>query len=222
MFLGHIAVGFAAKRMAPRLNLGYLIGAALLIDLLWPFFLLAGLERAVIAPGDTAFTPLRFVSYPITHSLVGCAWWGALFAGLFLLKRRYWQGGLAILACTVSHWVLDVVTHRADMPLGPQGPYFGLALWNSVPATVLVEGALFAAGVWAYASATRGRSISLAILLVLLVAIYASLIFGPPPPDMRTVAYGGLLTWLFPFWAAWIDSSRKVIRPGSQAPRNLR
>ena len=70
MFIGHYAVGFASKRAAPRTSLGALIAAALLLDLLWPLFLLAGVETVRIEPGNTAFTPLAFDSYPWSHSLV--------------------------------------------------------------------------------------------------------------------------------------------------------
>ena len=75
MFLGHVAVGLAGKRIAPSVSLATWLSSAQLVDLLWPLFLLAGLEHVRIAPGITPFTPLDFYDYPITHSLVG-AWRG--------------------------------------------------------------------------------------------------------------------------------------------------
>jgi hypothetical protein len=75
MFLGHFGVAMAAKRVAPRPSLGTLLLAAMLVDAIWPVMLLAGWEKVEIVPGITAASPLRFVSYPWTHSLVaGCAW----------------------------------------------------------------------------------------------------------------------------------------------------
>jgi hypothetical protein len=71
VFLGHYAVALGAKRIAPRVSLGTLILAAQLADLLWPAFLLMGLEHVSIEPGITAASPLNFTDYPITHSLVG-------------------------------------------------------------------------------------------------------------------------------------------------------
>jgi hypothetical protein len=64
VFIGHLALGFAAKRVAPRVSLALLLGAAQLADILWPFFLALGLEQVRIDPGNTALTPLDFVSYP--------------------------------------------------------------------------------------------------------------------------------------------------------------
>jgi hypothetical protein len=78
MFIGHFAVGLASKRYAPQTSLGTLIAAAVLLDLLWPAFVLMGWEQVRIDPGNTAFTPLDFVSYPISHSLVGALGWATL------------------------------------------------------------------------------------------------------------------------------------------------
>src|SRR5260370_39145756 len=88
MFIGHIAVGFASKRIVPRASLGVLMAAPTLLDLLWPVFLAAGWEQVRIDPGNTAFTPLDFVSYPISHSLVAACGWGALFAPPYLGRTR--------------------------------------------------------------------------------------------------------------------------------------
>ncbi|HYG65880.1 MAG TPA: hypothetical protein VEL74_25085, partial [Thermoanaerobaculia bacterium] len=80
MFIGHFAVGLGAKRIAPSVSLGTLFLAGQLADLLWPTFVLLGLERVDIAPGITAVTPLDFVRYPYSHSLVALLGWAALLA----------------------------------------------------------------------------------------------------------------------------------------------
>lgn len=74
MFIGHFALGFAAKKVEPRLSLGVLLAAPQVLDLVWPLFVLAGVERVDVVPGDTAFTPLALVSMPWSHSLPA---WGA-------------------------------------------------------------------------------------------------------------------------------------------------
>ncbi len=112
MFIGHFAVGLASKRAAPRASLGVLMAAPNLLDLLWPIFLLLGWEQVRIEPGNTAFTPLDFVSYPISHSLVTACGWGALFALLYWARTRYTRGAVVIGLSVVSHWVLDFITHR--------------------------------------------------------------------------------------------------------------
>jgi len=213
MLIGHFAVAFAAKRAVPAVSLGTLFLAAQFIDGLWPIFNLLGLEHVEIAPGDTAFTPLRFVHYPITHSLLMCAVWAVLFGAEYYLVRRYRAGALMVAALVMSHWILDFVTHRPDLPLYPGGStYLGLGLWQSVPATVAVEGALFVAGLWLYLASTRPRDrtgvIALWALVVVFLAAYFGAVFGPPPPSPDAVAWSGLAGWLTVPWGYWIDQHR--------------
>ena len=215
MFIGHFAAAMAAKRAAPGVSLGWLFAAAQLPDLLWPPLLLAGVERARVAPGDTAFTPLAFEHYPWSHSLLMVALWGAMLAGLHRWRRGRAAGGAIVLgALVVSHWVLDWVTHRPDLPLVPgAGPRLGLGLWNSVAATLAVELLLFAAGVWLYARSTRPRDRTgrwaWAGLVAFLLVVHAANALGPPPPSMTAVAVGGLAIWLLVWWGAWADGHRR-------------
>src|SRR5262245_27648972 len=152
MFLGHFAVALTASRVEPRLRQGTAFVAAQLPDALWPYLLLAGVERVTIAPGDTAFTPLRFDSYPWSHSLVMVVAWGVLAAGLYAAAGGARRAAAWIAPLAVSHWLLDALSHRPDMPLLPRGgPLVGLGLWNSIPGTLALEGVLFAASVWLFA-----------------------------------------------------------------------
>src|SRR5438093_7074059 len=158
MFIGHFALGFAAKPVAPRVSLAVLFAAALLADLLWPLLVASGVERVRIDPGNTAFTPLDFVSYPYSHSLVMLVVWGVVLAALHGLgASRDGRTFAVLVALVVSHWLLDFVTHRPDMPLYPGGPTVGLGLWNSVGGTLVVELAMYGAGLWMYLRATRPR-----------------------------------------------------------------
>ncbi len=215
MFIGHFAVGLASKRVAPQASLGVLFAAPLLLDLLWPVFLLLGWETVRIEPGNTRFTPLAFESYPWSHSLLMAGVWALLFAGVYSSRTRYGTGAVVIGLAVLSHWVLDAVTHRPDLPLYPgRSPLLGLGLWNSVAGTLVVEGLMFAAGVWAYQSATRatdwvGRYASWALLAVL-AAMYGSALVGPPPPDAKSLAVFSLGGWIFPCWAAWVDRHRET------------
>jgi hypothetical protein len=83
MFIGHIALGLAAKRAAPRVSLAVLLSAAQFADLLWPVLVAFGVEQVRISPGITAFTPLEFVSYPYSHSLLLLVIWGVVFGAVF-------------------------------------------------------------------------------------------------------------------------------------------
>lgn len=210
MFVGHTAVALAAKRQAPQVSLGALMAAAYALDLLWPLFLIAGIEHVRIDPGNTAFTPLAFDSYPWSHSLLMVLGWGLVGGLLARALGTNRRGQIVIFVLVVSHWVLDAISHRPDMPLWPgRSPMVGLGLWNSVAATLLIEGLLFAAGIALYLRAapvrTRASRIAFWALVVFQLAIWASQPFGSPPPDTRTLAYVGLALWLFPLWGWFID-----------------
>jgi hypothetical protein len=221
MFIGHFALGFAAKKAAPRVPLGTLLLAVAFVDLLWPVFLLLGLEHVRIDPGNTAFTPLDFSSYPFTHSIPGSVFWARLLAGAWYSRRRIARGAGVIAALVLSHWVLDAVSHRPDMPILPGGPYVGLGLWNSIPATIIVEGAMFAAGVAVYARSTKandrvGRWGFVAVI-AFLSSMYVLSALAPPPPGERALAYGALAAWLLVPWPYWLDRHRSPV--AAAAPR---
>jgi len=214
MFLGHFGVGLAAKRAAPSASLGTLLLAAQLVDLVWPVLVLAGVEVVRIDPGNTAVTPLDFVSYPWTHSLAAAAAWGVLLGLIYLLFRRSARGALVIALAVVSHWVLDWISHRPDLPLYPGGPKVGLGLWQSLPAAVAVEIAIFVAGLALYLATTRpldrtGRW-GLAALVAFLLASYGGAVFGPPPPSVAAVAWVGFAGWLLPLAGVWVDRHRAL------------
>jgi hypothetical protein len=216
LFIGHLATAYAAKRLAPRASLGTLFAAAQLPDVLWPFLLLAGVERATIAPGDTAFTPMRFDSYPVSHSLLTVAAWGAAFGALHFWRQRRPRDAVVLAVLAVGHWVLDFVSHRPDMPLWPGGPRVGLGLWYSVPATVVVELAMFAAGLWLALSATRARDgvgrWGFAGLAALLLLIYAANVTSPPPPSIEAVGWAGAIgTVVLLGLAVWVDRHREAV-----------
>jgi membrane-bound metal-dependent hydrolase YbcI (DUF457 family) len=215
VFAGHFGLALAAKTAAPRTSLGTLTLAAQWVDLLWPAMLLAGLEQVRIAPGATAVTPLDFVRYPITHSLATGVLWGALVGAVYGRRAGYRRGAVVAGLLVVSHWFLDFLTHRPDLPLWPGGPKAGLGLWNSLPGTALVEGAIFFGGVWLYARATpsggRGR-VALALFAAFIALVQCASYFGPPPPSVQAIAVVGLAQWLLPPWAQWVD--RRRARPG--------
>src|SRR5215469_7670957 len=215
MFIGHFAAGFAAKRVAPRVSLAVLFLAAQLADVLWPIFVGIGLETVRIAPGITAVTPLDFVSYPYSHSLVALAIYGVALGAAcwWLLGGR--STFVVVAALVVSHWVLDVVSHRPDMPMYPGGRKYGLSLWNSLPATLLVEIAMFAAGVWLYAKTTRPRDAvgrwSFVALVVFLLIAYGANLAGGPPPSVAAIYWIGMVgSVVILLWSWWTDRHRTI------------
>ena len=216
MFIGHFAVGFAAKPLAPRTSLGTLLGAALLLDGLWPVFVLLGLEAVRIDPGNTRVTPLDFIRYPWSHSLAMAVVWAAALGFLYDRGRRHPPGAWVLGLAVVSHWVLDWVSHRPDLPLYPGGAArVGLGLWNSLAGTLAVEGGLFALGVWIYGRGTRPLdrrgARGLRALVAVLLVLYGASLFGPPPPSVTAIVWGDLAAWLLVAWAHAIDRHRAPV-----------
>ncbi|MBI5648126.1 MAG: hypothetical protein HY962_14435 [Ignavibacteriae bacterium] len=216
MFLGHYAVALAAKGAAPRISLARLILAAQLVDLIWPMLLLLGLEHVRIAPGDTAFTPLDFYDYPYTHSFLAALMWSLLAgAGVWTAYRRV-RDAVVLGLVVFSHWLLDVLSHRPDLPLAPGSDiHIGLGLWNNVAATIVVECLLFVVGAALYQRSTKAKdgtgTAALYGMLAFLAVIYVVNVFGPPPPNVDAIGWAGLLLWLFIPWAWWIEKHRSVV-----------
>jgi hypothetical protein len=215
MFLGHFALGMAAKRVTPRVSLAVLFAAAQLADLIWPILVATGIEVVRIDPGNTAFTPLDFVSYPYSHSLLTLILWAAAFGLAYRAATKRNGVTFVVLAALVtSHWVLDVATHRPDVPVVPGGPRYGLGLWNSIGATLTVELALFAAGVAIYATATRAKDArgrwGFVGLMAFLLLAYFGAAFGPPPPSVAALWITAVIgSVVITAWAWGVDRHRQ-------------
>jgi membrane-bound metal-dependent hydrolase YbcI (DUF457 family) len=214
MFVGHLAVALAAKQRAPTVNLGWLIFGVIAADLIWPILLLAGVEQVRIAPGATAFTPFVFEHYPWSHSLVMMMGWGLLLVAVARAARLPASVSVLLVLLVVSHWGLDFITHAPDMPLWPgDSPRFGLTLWNSIPGTILVEGALWVAAIVIYLRmrAQKGERPGWAFwsLVGVSTVLWLSGPFQPPPPSVRVIGWFGLVGWIVVPWAAWADRSRR-------------
>ena len=214
MFIGHFGLGFGAKPAAPAVSLGTLFIAGQFADLLWPVLVLLGYEHVEVQSGATAMTPLNFVSYPYSHSLLALCLGGIVFGAVYFAVRRSRVGAaLTVALLVVSHWVLDYVTHRPDMPLTISGPErLGLGLWNSIPGTLAVEIAIFAIGLALYLRETTPRdrigSVGLWGLVAFLLIVYVVNIVGPPPPSPAAVAWTAQAMWLLVIWGYWVDRHR--------------
>jgi len=218
MFVGHLAVAFATKRVAPKVSLGWLVAGVTALDLVWPILVLAGIERVSIVPGATAFTPLIFDYYPWSHSLVMAVVWGILLAGLARAAGVPRSAAPLLVALVVSHWVLDFVSHAADMPLWPgPSPHLGLGLWNSITWTLVIEGAMWVGGIVLYLQSHRftsgTRRVAFWALVVTSSALWASGPWSPPPPSVTALGWFGLMGWIIIPWAAWADGGGDAALP---------
>jgi hypothetical protein len=216
MFIGHFGVALAAKKAAPRTSPGTLILAAQFLDFLWPVFLLLGIEQVRIVPGAFAVSPLEFTDYPISHSLLMALVWAVLFGGTYHMLRGYARGAWVVAAAVLSHWVLDFIVHRPDLQLLPGVRLrVGLGLWNSSSASVAVETVFFGVGLSIYLSCTRGRDwvghFGFWALIAFLFFGWIGTLFAGAPPNLPSIAWGGLAMLLTVLWGWWADRHRAVI-----------
>lgn len=216
MFIGHFGVGLAAKKIDHEPSLGTLFFASQFIDLLWPLFLLIGLEKVKIDPGNTAFTPLDFYYYPFSHSFLGVLLWAIAFGIIYFLIKKRIGSSVLLGGLVMSHWVLDLITHRPDLPLFPWSDLkVGFGLWNSIGLTITVEGLIFVVGSYLYFKITKAVNVKgkvgLWSLLVFLCIVYVLNIFRPPPSSAEPIAFVGLSQWLLVAWGYWIDKNRSIV-----------
>jgi len=212
MFLGHYAVGLAAKKFAPQSSLGALMAAPILLDLLWPIFLLIGWEHVSIVPNRNQFLRLQFDFYPISHGLVAVIGWATLYAAVYFGVTRYLAGAIVIWAGVVSHWLMDLIVHLPDLQLYATSRAYGLGLWNHRWLAIALEVVLLAIGAWIYERQTRASDrigfYGYVGFVFFLMAAYAAVLIGPPPPSVKKLALVALLAWLMIPWAWWFDKHR--------------
>jgi membrane-bound metal-dependent hydrolase YbcI (DUF457 family) len=207
MFIGHFALAYGSRKWGPLPSLAVMFIAVQFLDLLWPLFVIAGIETFEIEVGNTALTPLNFTHYPYSHSLLMSILWAVLFAGVYFGFTKNRRGAFLLGCLVLSHWILDYLTHRPDLQLTPFSEVrVGLGLWNQPVVEVILETGLFLAGVFLYVkSAVITRKIAFWSLIIAFLAIHFLNLFGPPPPSVIAVAWSANLMWLFVIWAWWIE-----------------
>jgi hypothetical protein len=225
MFIGHFGVGLAAKKVATEVNLGLLFVSCQLLDLIWPVLVLGGTETVAVDHAATEVTPLDFVHYPYSHSLVMTLIYSLVGFAITRGNFRSVRVGVVVGFTILSHWILDLITHRPDLPLFFGGEKFGLGLWNSPWGTLAVEVGIFLIGIFLYLqSATifnRKRKLIFWSMIGFLSIIYIANIFGPKLPlDTPPAAIAGpaLAMWLIVIWAYYSD--RTISHHHSQACNN--
>ncbi len=195
MFVGHYGVSFAAKKAEPAIPLWVLFIAVQLLDVLWAPFVLLGIEKVRIVPGITASNPLDLYYMPYTHSLLAAIGWSVVAFLVYRVVRPIPPRAAAIVGVAVfSHWVLDFLVHRPDLPLYDNTAKVGLGLWN-LPAVALgLEALLLFGAMWLYLRHTVRRTAMLGFGVVML-AIQAYVFFGPPPASDKAAAATALIAY---------------------------
>ncbi|MCA0931422.1 hypothetical protein LCM02_03085 [Lutimonas saemankumensis] len=207
MFIGHYGVGLLAKRKENLPSLALMFIAVQLLDLIWPILVLFGVETLSVDPGNTKLTHLDFQYYPYSHSLLMAMVWSVLFSFGYYFFTKKKKGAFILGALVMSHWILDFISHRPDLPLSPFSDVkVGLGLWNHPVIEVILELGLFFTGAILYfKSSVYKRKKSYVFLILFLFVIHLMNIFGPPPPSEMAVAWSANLMWLIVIWAWWIE-----------------
>jgi hypothetical protein len=223
MLVGHFAVGLIAKRVEPKVSLGTATLASLLPDLLWCIFLIADIEHVrfkpgiIVQPGMRALDALEAPDVVYSHSLLMAVVWGALLAAAYFARRYSTRGAAVIFVAVLSHWLLDFVSHPPDMPLAPGlDTRLGLGLWNSIPATLAVEGLLWLAGLLLYVRQTRAETLAGRIIFWIIVAVltlaWINNLAAPPPANPSVIGISSLIFFSSMIAAMyWINRSRSNI-----------
>jgi FtsH-binding integral membrane protein len=214
MFIGHFGAGFAGKKFSKSASLGTYFMAAQWIDLIWPILLLLGIEKVEIRPGISSVTPLDFIYYPFSHSLVGVIVWAILFGLVYYLIKRNLKTSIVLGLLVISHWFLDLLVHIPDLPIFPGADIkVGLSLWNNLIVSALLEVLIFGLGAYLYLSVTKSKNktgtFSLIGLIAFLLLMYVANLFGPPPDSVEAIGIVGNAQWLIILWGYWIDKNRE-------------
>ena len=211
MFIGHYGPSFAGKAAKQRIPLWVLFLAVQLLDVFWAIFVLLGIEKVRIVPGITAVNPLDLYYMPYTHGLVTAALWSVLAAVAYygFRKRDGWMSAGIVGGAVFSHWILDFVVHRPDLPLYANRFKVGLGLWNYPVAASALEVVLLFGCMYLYMRATkpiaRGGGSGFLVLGSIMLVVQAIVFFGPPPSSDRAAAMTALLSYcLFAALAFWL------------------
>jgi hypothetical protein len=214
MFVGHYGVSFAAKRVEPSIPLWVLFLAVQFLDVLWAPFVLVGIEKVRIVPGFTASNPFDLYYMPYTHSLVGALLWscaGGLFYQVVARPSRR-RTSMVIALAVFSHWVLDVIVHRPDLPLYDNSAKVGLGLWNAPALAFGLEATLLLGGMWLCFRGQFARVPGTLVFGVLMFAVQAYVFFGPPPTSDRAFAWTALIAYAaFATVIWWLQDRRPAI-----------
>lgn len=213
MFVGHYGVSFAMKKAEASIPLWVLFVAVQLLDVAWAPFVLLGIEKVRVVPGITATNPLDLYYMPYTHGLIAALLWsaGALLLYRLAAPRARWTAALLVGAAVLSHWVLDFVVHRPDLPLYADTAKVGLGLWNHPVLAFGLEGALLFGGMWLYLRTNPPRRAAVVVFGLIMLAMQAYTFFGPPPASDNAIAVTAIALYaIFAFVIGLLERPRLV------------
>jgi hypothetical protein len=213
MFVGHYGVSFAAKRLDDSIPLWVLFVAVQLVDVVWAKLVFLGVEKVRIVSGFTATNPLDLTYMPYSHSLVAAVAWSAAAAIAYrlIVRRSTSRASFLVGFAVFSHWILDFVVHRPDLPLYDDTAKVGLGLWDRPALAFGLEAALLLGGIALFLSRRPARAVAWVVFGVFMLAIQASVFFGPPPGSGAQIAITALAAYgVFAVAAWWLADRRSA------------
>jgi hypothetical protein len=211
VFVGHYGVSFAVKAGRRDIPLWVLFLAVQLVDVVWAVLVLCGVEKLRIVPGITATNPLDLYYMPYTHGLITATAWSVLAAVAYRLWRANGGSRSAALVgiAAFSHWVLDLVVHRPDLPRFGDDHKVGFGLWNYRGPALGLEILFLFGGMWLYlrrAESSGGGGGSFVMAGVAMLAVHTFVFYGPPPVSGHAAAVSALAAYgIFAGVAWWLE-----------------
>lgn len=209
MFVGHYSASFIAKAIAPTVPLWLLLVAAQLVDIAWGLLVLSGVEHATL-DATLPSNPLVLQHMPYTHSLVATFVWSLIaFAIAHKAFRFDVRESMVVALVVASHWFLDLLVHRPDLPLLVNAPKLGFGLWNLPAIAYGFEVLLMLLAVWFCTRAMPVRADRRRYwhgLALILAVIQAGTSFGPNPSSLSGIVASALLLYFVIPWAGrWVE-----------------
>lgn len=220
MFIGHYSAAFLAKRVAPQVALPFYFVACQLVDFFWGVFVILGVEKVRIIPNFTASNPMDLYFMPYTHSLMAAGVWSLGAACIYFVlsprSSQFMRNALVVGAVVGSHWLLDFVVHRRDLPLLFDGIKVGMGLWDyRYPALLLELGLLWIGVIASLKQAGENRQRYLILAIAMSVIQVFTLIMPLPTMDyllaLQLLASFSALT----YGSYWADKTRAQRLPVS-------
>lgn len=225
MFIGHYGVSFAAKAVSKTVPIWILFLAVQFVDVIWAILVLLDIEKLRIVPGITATNPLDLYYMPYTHGLITTLIWGlAAGIGYYCIRSREpWKTAAIVALAVISHWLLDLLVHRPDLPLYGDVHKVGLGLWNYPAIAFTLEVILLFAGLVLYLRATpslsRGRRQGFVVSAGVMVLVQSVVFFGAPPASDDATAISALVSYaLFAAIAYALEPKTKQRSRPEQTP----
>jgi hypothetical protein len=224
MGVGHVALALGASKAAPRVNVGWLVLAALLSDFLLGIFAWLGLEHATV-PESYATKHYLLFTFPYSHGLLALLLWAAIFG--FLISRAYRLDSrhvwLVVGLVVLSHFVLDGLVHVAGVPLvGENSPKLGLGLWNHMPLELSIETGMSILGVvmyWRLAGSPAFSRYGMALFVALVTAMTWTQLFVTTPPKAEQLTVSWIVVPLALAGIAYgLDRQRARVAAGVPKP----